>query len=54
MASGDGGSVFVGFITGALVVVVALIGVAAYLGHEATDTRLTFDTTRPSLPSTPR
>jgi hypothetical protein len=54
MASGGGGSGFVSFVVGALVAVVALMGVAVYMGYQATGPQLTMDMSRPTLPSIPR
>lgn len=56
MASGDGGGAFLGFVVGAMVVIVALIGVAIYTGNMATDSisQASIDMSRPSVPSNPR
>ena len=56
MASGDGGSAFLGFVVGAMVVVVALIGTAIYTGNVSSENRsqAMIDLSRPSVPSNPR
>jgi len=55
MASGDGGNAFLGFVVGAMVVVIALIGTAIYTGTVTTQNlTASIDTPRPSVPSHPR
>lgn len=56
MTSGDGESAFLGFIVGAMVVVVALIGTAIYTGSVSTEHRsqAMIDLSRPSVPGNPR
>ena len=56
MASGDGGSAFLGFVVGAMVVIVALIGTALYTGSMTTQSisQASIDFPRPALPSNPR
>jgi UDP-N-acetylmuramyl pentapeptide phosphotransferase/UDP-N-acetylglucosamine-1-phosphate transferase len=55
MASGDGGSAFLGFVVGAMVVIVALIGTAIYTGSTSQGlSQASIDMSRSSLPSTPR
>jgi UDP-N-acetylmuramyl pentapeptide phosphotransferase/UDP-N-acetylglucosamine-1-phosphate transferase len=56
MASGDGGSAFLGFVIGAMVVIVALIGTAIYTGSMSTQSisQASIDMPRPTLPSNPR
>jgi hypothetical protein len=56
MASGDGGNAFLGFVVGAMVVVVALIGTAIYTGSVIGErsSQAMIDLSRPSVPSNPR
>jgi hypothetical protein len=55
MASGDGGNAFLGFVVGAMVVVIALIGTAIYTGNVSSErSQAMIDLSRPSVPSIPR
>lgn len=54
MASGNGGNAFMGFLLGAVVAVVALMGVVVYSNLEGEGQLVSLDLTRPSVPSNPR